>query len=181
MEFANQIGVYLLTQAHFRIVISAEILGAHSFNVATGWDLCVNRPNNEDLAVVREYSNEGIKLFQDPEAHFDIDLSEFEYHPQDFSSRTEKSSFHPSRLGESCSMCLRCEQECPVQAMDATTGEVDVTKCMKCMHCVKICPDDALKIADASEIFPNFMIYNKLTLDIVKKKKSKFYSSYSSN
>ena len=178
LENANQITYHLLTRASFRPILSAEFLGRHSFNVAKGWTLCEDRPNPEDLRIAREFSQKTIELIRDPEFHFRIDMSKFHYTPATVSNPTQRSAFHPSRFGEKCSMCRLCETECPVNAMNADIGEVNLGTCLQCMHCVSICPDHALKTDDVTEIFPNFMDRWHLTSENVEKKQSFFYSSY---
>lgn len=178
LENANQVTYHLLTRANFRPILSAEFLGRHSFNVAKGWKLCEDRPNAEDFHIAREFSQKAIELIRNPEVHFQINMDDFHYTPAVLSTSTQRSAFHPSRFGEGCSMCRQCEIECPVNAMNADTGEVHLATCLQCMHCVSICPDHVLKIDDVTEKFPNFMNRWHLTSEIVAKKQSLFYSSY---
>ena len=58
---------------------------------------------------------------------------------------------HPVRTQEPCSMCRRCETECPNQAFDADEGLSDPAKCIQCMHCVYICPDEVLEVDERME------------------------------
>ena len=81
-------------------------------------------------------------------------------------------------MGQSCSMCLQCEVECPTQAMTTESGEVDPKKCLKCMHCVVICPDSVLKLEDVSNSFDIFQKRNHLTPEVTNRKQSLIYSSF---
>ena len=98
--------------------------------------------------------------------------------PQLLKKKKQKGPIHPSRMGQSCSMCQKCELECPTQAMEAESGEVDPTKCLTCMHCVVICPDNVLKLQDLSKIFKRFQIRHHLTTEVANQKQSLIYSSF---
>ena len=41
-------------EQHFRVVSSAEFLGAHTFNLG-GWKALEERPDERDVAVAKEY------------------------------------------------------------------------------------------------------------------------------
>ena len=56
LEWAHQVTYYLLTQANFQVVLSAEFIGKHSFNVAKGWSLAESRPNQLDFDVATEFT-----------------------------------------------------------------------------------------------------------------------------
>jgi ferredoxin len=178
LENENQITAFLLKKANFRLVLSSEYLGKHTFNLAKGWNLCEDRPNEADFQVAEKFGARAIRLFQDNQSYFQINLDSFQYHPTLIKQTTQKGPFHPSRMGQSCSMCRNCETECPTQAMDADLGEVDPMKCLKCLHCMVICPDDALKLEDATEIFPIFQKRNHLPPEVVNQKESLVYSHF---
>ena len=178
LENANQITSYLLKKANFRLVLSSEYLGKHSFNVAPGWNQCGDRPNEADFQVADEFSEKAIELFNNKNQHFQINLDEFQYRPQLLKKNNQRSPFHPFRVGQSCSMCLKCEIECPTQAMKAESGEIDLTKCLKCMHCVVICPDKVLKLKNLSDTFSVFQNRHQLTPEAINQKQSLIYSSF---
>jgi NAD-dependent dihydropyrimidine dehydrogenase PreA subunit len=173
LELAHQITYYLLTQANFQVVLSAEFIGKHSFNVAEGWSLAEDRPNNLDFDVATEFALLSLSRFQ-KDFEFSIDLSEFTYRPK----RIRKfhgfwANFYPLRDSDDCSMCYMCEKECPAKAFDAISGEANRDKCIQCMHCVSICPDKVIHIGDVSQLFEKFKNRFGLTEEVVKKKRSK--------
>jgi len=51
--------------------------------------------------------------------------------------------------GEKCAKCLRCMDNCPVEAIYKTgIGlSIDKTKCIQCMCCLEICPVGAVEVA----------------------------------
>ena len=173
LELAHQVTYYLLTQANFQVVLSAEFIGKHSFNVAEGWSLAGNRPNQLDFDIATEFALQSIKRFQ-TDIKFNINLSDFAYKRKRIRERKGLfATFYPSRGKDDCSMCYLCEKECPVKAFDAISGETNRKLCFMCMHCVTICPDKVIHVGDGSQFFENFMNQTGLTEDIVEQKRSK--------
>ena len=173
LEIAHQVTYYLLTQANFQVVLSAEFIGKHSFSVAKGWSLAEDRPNQLDFDIATEFALQSIKRFQ-TDVKFNIDLSDFTYERREFiENKGAYATFYPSRGKDDCSMCYLCEEECPVKAFDAISGETNRKLCIKCMHCVTICPDKVINVGEASQSFENFMKRTGLTEDIVEQKRSK--------
>jgi len=173
LEWAHQVTYYLLTQANFQVVLSAEFIGKHSFNVARGWSLAEGRPNQLDFDIATEFALQSIIRFQ-KDSDFSIDLSEFAYK----SKKTRKArgswaNFYPSRSKEDCSMCYLCEKECPVKAFDAISGKTNKNLCIQCMHCLTICPDKVIHIGEVSQFFKKFSDRWGLTEDVVEQKRSK--------
>jgi ferredoxin len=173
LELAHQVTYYLLTQANFQIVLSAQFIGKHSFSVAKGVSLAEDRPNQLDFDVATEFALQSVKRFQ-TDAKFNIDLSDFTYE----TVRIEETKgvfaiFYPSRGKDDCSMCELCEKECPVKAFDAISGETNRKLCLICMHCVTICPDKVIHVGDGTQFFENFVKQTGLTEDVVEQKRSK--------
>ena len=173
LEWAHQVTYYLLTQANFQVVLLAEFIGKHSFNVAKGWSLAEGRPNQLDFDIATEFALQSIKRFQ-KDSEFSIDLSEFTYKPKKIrKARGFWANFYPSRGKDDCSMCYLCEKECPVKAFDAVSGKTNRNLCIQCMHCVTICPDKVIHIGEVSQLFKKFIARWGLTEDVVEKKRSK--------
>ncbi len=173
LEWAHQITYYLLTQANFQVVLSAEFIGKHSLNVAKGWSLAKDRPNQFDFDIAIEFGLQSIKRFQKG-SEFSIDLSEFTYKPKKTrKARGSWANLYPSRGKDDCSMCYLCEKECPVKAFDAISGETNKKLCIQCMHCVTICPDNVIYIGEVSQLFKKFSDRWGLTKDVVEQKRSK--------
>ena len=174
LEWAHQTTYYLLTQANFRVVLSAEFIGAHSYNVGKGWSLAKDRPNQLDFDVATNFALESIKSFKQ-DLLFHIDLTNFVYKPWKIKRvYGPYAHFYPYRMRDDCSMCYLCENECPVNAFNAESGKPKKKRCIRCMHCVTICPDKVLQIGDLSQLFQEIFIDKYgLTKDVVEKKRSK--------
>ncbi len=168
----------LLEKAGFRVQFSGEFLGRHSFNVA-GWRILPDRPDESDFAVAREFAALAVERFSHDVVK-DLTLQKpFAYNGVIKSlKRREKSAergwSHPFRSVEACSMCLRCEDECPSQAFDANMGLSDPLKCIECMHCVYICPDEVLQVNERmAGAYSGFLEYWHLTEEMMRAKRSK--------
>ena len=168
----------LLEQAGFRVLLSGEFLGRHSFNVG-GWQILPDRPSEQDFTVARKYVSLALERFsQDAPTVFSLQKP-FGYNHamgwlENQQTRTERGWTHPVRIAEGCSMCRDCETECPTQAFDADTGLSDPERCIECMHCVYICPDKVLRVDERiKDAYEGFLTYWHLTEDMMNVKKSK--------
>lgn len=52
---------------------------------------------------------------------------------------------------DKCTRCLKCEKDCPVQAITIETGKIS-DACIHCGHCVAICPEMAVR-PDFGDVF----------------------------
>ena len=171
LEWAHQTGYYLLSKANFTVVLSAEFVGKHSFNVSQGWDLASNRPNSHDRSIAKEFSLQSLKRFQINDVKWDYDLEEFDYQTRVIKeSHGPFAIFNPYKT-QDCRMCYRCERECPTNAFNLSRGKATNGVCIHCMHCVTICPDNVIEVGDATELFQQFKTKLDLSLENVKKKK----------
>jgi ferredoxin len=173
---------WLLEKAGFLVQFSAEFLGRHTFNIG-GWRILPDRPNEKDFSVAREFAALALEKFsQDSSGTFALQKP-FAYNAViDLLSHKKKTSErglrHPFRFTKECSMCLRCETECPNQAFDANKGLSDPLKCIECMHCVYICPDRVLKIDDRMrDAYYAFLENWHLTEEMMNEKKSRIITA----
>ncbi len=167
----------LLDRAGFRLLFSAEFLGRHSFNVG-GWPILTKRPNAEDFAVAREYADLAVERFphddppvlrlQKPFGYNQV-LAALENQPV----ITERQWKNPVRNTGECSMCRRCETECPVPAFDADTGLSDPATCIGCMHCVYTCPDKVITVDAMKDVYTAFLSNWHLSEEMMNAKKSR--------
>ncbi|MCP4538709.1 MAG: 4Fe-4S ferredoxin [Chloroflexi bacterium] len=168
----------LLEEAGFQVQFSAEFLGRHSFNVA-GWRILPNRPNESDFVVARAFAALAVERFSQDSDEVLALQKPFKYNEViELGKQKEKSAerrwTHPFRFAKECSMCLRCEIECPNQAFDADTGLSDPLKCIECMHCVYVCPDKVLQVNERmKDVYSNFLENWHLTKDMMDKKRSR--------
>ncbi|MFW9820457.1 MAG: EFR1 family ferrodoxin, partial [Candidatus Thorarchaeota archaeon] len=173
LEWAHQATFYLLTKANFKVVLSAEFIGRHSFNVSERFSIAEGRPNKGDLEIATNFAKESISRFQ-KDSKFNIDISDFTYIPREIEESEGLLAFaYPSREEGYCSMCYLCEEECPVNAFNPIIGKTNRKLCIKCMHCVTICPDRVIHIGDITEIYKYFIDELGLTADVVQRKMSK--------
>jgi ferredoxin len=167
----------LLERAGFQVLLSAEFLGRHSYNVA-GWRILPHRPDERDFAVARDYAALAVERFtQDAPPVFHLEAPPgYDRAVAALSSRqgrTERLWTHPRRVTASCSMGRECEAGCPAQAMDAETGLADPARCITCFHCVTICPDKVLQLDERMVgVYPEFLARNHLTDEIMDAKRS---------
>lgn len=171
----------LLMQAGFHVLLSAEFLGRHSFNVG-GWEALPERPNQLDFSVAREYANLALELFStDP--HPILKLQKPFGYNQAIASRQEQPKrsargwTNPIRVTADCSMCRDCEDGCPTQAFDADSGLSNPADCIECMHCLYICPDQVIEIDKRMKTaYSDFKTAWHLTESMMRAKKSKIIS-----
>ena len=168
----------ILERRGFILVSSAEFLGKHTFNLG-GWSALKDRPDDSDFDIAREYAKKTYKRFSGEDGGVVGELEKTEYTEkqlEDFENfRFMAVSQLPTRDGEGCSMCMKCEELCPTQAMNAMKGEADRGKCIVCLRCVYICPENALKINDASALWPIKLQMEGETEETLRGKKSKIY------
>lgn len=168
----------ILEEKNFQVVSSGEFLGAHTYNLS-GFKLMVGHPNQDDLDIAKEYAEKTYKRFIGEDNGL-IELPPPEY-SVGFVNRLRSAeqrmvkSEHPSRRGEACSMCRKCEEECPTGAMDAESGEANTRKCVACLRCLANCPDNALKFPDIAERHEMAKKVLKLTSEMIENRKSKYY------
>ncbi len=58
----------------------------------------------------------------------------------------------PTIVTEKCIKCLKCEKDCPSDAISIETGVIN-NSCIHCGHCVAICPEEAV-LPDTGRIIP---------------------------
>ncbi|MBT4286986.1 MAG: 4Fe-4S binding protein [Deltaproteobacteria bacterium] len=168
----------LLEKASFNILLSAEFLGRHSFNVA-GWDLAADRPNQDDFKVARDFGDQFLKTLNQPEAK-SLELQKpFGYdkvlaYQSQQKPAEQPGLYHPVYIDENCAGCGICEKECPTQAIQAENGLTNHQLCIVCMRCVFNCPDQALVAGKQDkDHFLKFFQNYRLTKEMVNRKQSK--------
>lgn len=171
----------ILENQGFRVIATAEFLGKHSFNFGPGFEFLEDRPNEEDLSVAKEYAMKIYSLFE-KENVISIDLKKppkFDEFIERRKSRQKvkrKSTIVPTRNGKECSMCMKCEEECPTNAFNANSGEADNEKCISCMHCISICPDNVLKVTkDLTSFFQRLKSHFNLSEEVLNNRRSNYF------
>jgi len=171
----------LLDGAGFKVMLSAEFLGRHSFNVG-GWKILPDRPDERDFVVAREFAGISLDRFnQDNPAEFNLqkplDYGRAIRAIEEQEKRVERGPTNPVRIVDDCSMCRDCETECPTQAFNADSGLSEPSSCIECMRCVYICPDEVIEVDKRVKAFyGDFLAFWNLTEDMMKAKRSKIIS-----
>lgn len=174
LEWGHQTGYYLLSKkANFTVVLSAEFVGKHSFNVAKGWDMASDRPSSHDIGIAKDFALESLRRFQSNDIKWDYNLENFDYQPKVIKESTGPFAIFLPFKTQDCRMCYLCERECPTSAFNLALGKAKNGVCIQCMHCVTICPDSAIEVGDATELFQRFKTSLKLSLENVRNKKSR--------
>lgn len=168
----------LLEQAGFQVLISAEFLGRHSFNVG-GWHMLPNRPNEQDFIVAQEYIQITLERFRYKKPAILSLQKPFGYNHaikylNEPRKEVERSMTHPVRIETGCSMCHDCETECPTQAFDADAGMSNPETCIECMRCVYICPDKVIMVDKRMRsVYQKFLASWHLSEEMLEAKQSK--------
>jgi ferredoxin len=165
----------LLENQNFIIVSSAEFLGFHAFNPG-GRKAMEDRPDESYFKVAKEYAKITYKRFTGED---NTKLEKIHYTEEQLDS-IESFRFNvltqlPTRGGESCGMCLVCEESCPTGAMNAEAGEADKEKCIACLACVAKCPENVLRTNDMSNSWSFKEEMEKIIGESLKGQKSKIY------
>ncbi len=166
----------ILKAQDFNLLIAAEFLGKHTFNIA-GWNVIPNRPNSEDLNIAREFAQLILKKFRDDSA-VPIDFEKPQY-SEEFVENVAKSTKRaiplPYIVNDACKSCGICEKVCPNEAINIEEKRISRKKCMRCLKCILECPENALRIKDMSSQFQVLEQRRKLSLEELNLKKSKIY------
>ncbi len=168
----------LLEQQGFTLVSSAEFLAAHTFNLG-GWKAMENRPDESDAAVAREFAELTFRRFSGEDSGLPGPFEATDY-PEELLDRIEGFRFRiltslPGRHGAACCMCMACEENCPAQAFDATTGTACGDRCIACLGCVARCPEEAIIINDMTGSWEFKLKGEGITIPEMEAKQSRIY------
>ena len=168
----------ILEEQHFRVVSSAEFLGAHTFNLG-GWKAMEGRPDERDFDVAKEYVERTYTRFINEDENLLGELEKTE-HPEELLDAAESSRFKvltllPTRGGQECGMCLMCEEVCPTGAIKAESGEADKGRCIACLACVTNCPEHILAINDMSKSWSFKLEKEHATEESIREQRSIIY------
>ncbi|MGD8563153.1 MAG: EFR1 family ferrodoxin [Desulfarculaceae bacterium] len=168
----------ILQESGFIVVASAHFPGAHTYNLS-GWQAMADRPDEQDLALAREYAGKIFKRLSGEDQGVVHDLNPGPYTGEQL-DRFEQFRFKvisqlPSRKGQECQMCMLCEEQCPAGAIEAEVGEAKMGLCIVCLRCVRNCPDQVLAINDASPFFKIKMEMDQETAETLAQKRGKIY------
>lgn len=167
----------LLDNQKFTLVSTAEFLASHTFN-HSGWKAALNRPNESDFLVVKEYVNKTIDRFLKKDKKQLENFSNPKY-SKDELNQAEKYRYKlisklPTRGTNICSLCGLCEKLCPVNAMNMKDGIAN-DNCIACFRCISNCPEKALHTNDISDSWTKKLDMHNMTENKFDSLKSKIY------
>ncbi len=166
----------ILTNQKFKLVSIAKFVAKHTYNLS-GWSVNVDRPNEEDLEVAKEYALKTYEKFSTEKSEI-INLKPPKLTAEqadENETMTKRALPSPMRQGDECSMCRTCEELCPANAMNADKGKPNRRTCIKCFRCVANCPDNVLRSIDMLSHYALLKKLNRLTDEMINGKKSKYY------
>lgn len=124
----------------FLPVAAGAFIGQHSFTDKLG----TGRPDGDDLNKAKELGRTAAQLLAGTENPAAINLKvngKLPYKPG------ADLPIAPVLDKEKCTRCMRCQKNCPVQAISPSdAGEVDVWRCLVCAKCIQECPAGALSL-----------------------------------
>ena len=172
----------MLSESNFKVMLSAEFLGRHSFNVA-GWQIIPDRPDKADFQLAKQFADLSLSVFNNDNSpeYIPPELEGYDETLERLHARlpkAERAYTNPTRTKENCRMCRLCETQCPSLAFNADTGLSNPATCIECMHCVCICPDKAIQPdARMKDAYPNFLQRHQLTDEIMNAKQGIIFHS----
>jgi len=164
----------LLEQQGFKVIASAEFVANHTYNLG-GWNLNINRPDENDLEVARKYAELLFERFAEndpsvssiPNPHISENVLNKIKLSVDFGIKL------PTIIEDQCTSCGICEEICPNKAIDAEKKRINRNNCIKCFRCIVNCPEDALESPDLRKQLEFTMEKNKLSTSDINGKKSR--------
>ncbi len=164
----------LLEKNQFRVIASAEFVSSHTYRLA-GWDINLERPNEDDLEVARRYAELVYNRFTGKDAHIshisDPEISEDKLNKIKLS--VDVGIKVPKFDNNFCTSCGLCKNLCPVDAIKLEKMRVNRHRCIKCFRCVFNCPEDALNAPDLMRQLEFTKKKNNLSTKDINNKKSK--------
>ncbi|MEL1133674.1 ferredoxin [Desulfitobacterium sp. THU1] len=134
----------------FVVISAGAFVGEHSFSK----ELAQGRPDDRDMAVVREFTRRIYEKMNTDQSFPDLKVKgmkpyrpyyvakDKQGNPFDFRKITPKTS-------SSCTDCKLCAELCPMGSIDFEDVSRIIGPCIKCCACVKKCPAEAKYFDDA--------------------------------
>jgi ferredoxin len=135
----------LVTECGCTAVAGAAFLGEHSFSDATA-PIAPGRPDAGDLRLAEEFGQKIQKQLRSVSPGSPIPEAAIPgQYPYRGDSRLWTEDF--IAVGDTCTQCGICEEQCPVGAIDPEDSKkIDAKLCVSCCACIRNCPAQARSI-----------------------------------
>ncbi len=128
----------LLESQGFHVIAAGAFLAEHSIFPA----VAEGRPDEKDLAVMREFAGKCEKLLKEKDLWMEKEIA-LPGNPDYDASVFKGVPFHPEG-DKNCTGCGKCVQVCPVKAIARENPrKTDAARCISCGACIKVCPEKA--------------------------------------
>jgi len=139
----------LATDKGFNVISAAAFIGEHSFSDSI-YPIAADRPNEKDLELAFEYGEKIKSLINSGDIKNNISVDG----NRPYKERKQAAAFSPITYKDRCSLCMKCVDLCPTNAIDKNNPLItEAQLCIKCAACVKTCPSNA-------RVFENEYIQN---------------------
>ena len=167
----------ILDAKNFKLVVSAEFLAKHAFNVA-GFQFMENRPNEEDFSIAREFAAISYhKFLKENTSNISFDSPMKSEEEVDGIEVTFRRATPTPYIDEQlCTECGLCEKLCPTAAMEIKKGKARRSQCIRCLRCLTYCPESAIIIPDMTTRYKHMKNSLRLTDKDLQLKQSKIYT-----
>lgn len=134
----------ILESRGFTVIAAGTFIGEHSFSRT----LAANRPDNNDMTVVRRFAEQiAKKLTTAPKLQSITIKGERPYRdyykPRDVIGNPVDIRKVTPKTNSNCNRCKLCVQICPVGSIDPEDVSQLTGICIKCCACIKKCPMNA--------------------------------------
>ncbi|MDR3543455.1 MAG: EFR1 family ferrodoxin [Desulfosporosinus sp.] len=128
----------------FKVIAGGAFIGEHSFSVT----LAKNRPDEQDMAIVSDFSKQiSTKIITQERIHTVAVNGNRPYRNYYMPLKKDGSSVDLRKVvpktNSNCLACKLCVNACPMGSIDAEDVSKLIGICIKCGACIKKCPAQA--------------------------------------
>jgi len=132
----------IVSNQGFKVISAGTFVSEHSFSNDKR-EIGINRPNNVDYNTAKTLGKKSLEKMEQASANInDFNIKVPGKVPKGKPLHLPRMESRPL---ENCTLCLKCKQECPINAIDHQ-AKCDDKKCIACFACVKGCPEKAREL-----------------------------------